>query len=241
MTCAEVGGFLSRGEAEVRKKAKQLKISYRQVRHYTHFIWRIGERRARGLAVGDGSELQRGTCSAAIGRHLPLRYNHPVCETVRITKPAVCHAERRIDVGNAVDAGVAGPVGDPECDRAAGIDARLSAPKLRRRSEALALRSGPPRNQYHVERTGTPLHCPLPQPRTAARAYRCMAGRAPAARAPQAARPPPRCRQVKGQIRVVACLTRGLPPSQSVRRAITLPPPGRPVPVLQARERLASA
>jgi hypothetical protein len=42
MTCAEVGGFLSRGEAEVRKKAKQLKISYRQVRHYTHYRIRRG-------------------------------------------------------------------------------------------------------------------------------------------------------------------------------------------------------
>jgi hypothetical protein len=42
MTCAEVAGFLSRGEAEVRKKAKQLKISYRQVRHYTHYRIRRG-------------------------------------------------------------------------------------------------------------------------------------------------------------------------------------------------------
>jgi hypothetical protein len=41
-TCAEVGGFLSRSEAAVRKKAKQLKISYRQVRHYTHYRIRRG-------------------------------------------------------------------------------------------------------------------------------------------------------------------------------------------------------
>jgi len=42
MTYAEVGGFLSRPEAAVRKKAKQLKISYRRVRHYTHYRLRRG-------------------------------------------------------------------------------------------------------------------------------------------------------------------------------------------------------
>ena len=42
MTCAEVGGFLSRSEAAVRKKAKQLKISYRRVRNYTHYRLRRG-------------------------------------------------------------------------------------------------------------------------------------------------------------------------------------------------------
>jgi hypothetical protein len=42
MTYVEVAGFLSRGQAEVRKKAKQLKISYRRVRHYTHYPIRRG-------------------------------------------------------------------------------------------------------------------------------------------------------------------------------------------------------
>ena len=42
MTCADVGGFLSRDETEVRKKAKQMKIPYRRLRHYTHYRLRRG-------------------------------------------------------------------------------------------------------------------------------------------------------------------------------------------------------
>jgi hypothetical protein len=37
MTYAEVAGFLSRGAAEVRKKAKQMKIPYGRSRHYCHY------------------------------------------------------------------------------------------------------------------------------------------------------------------------------------------------------------
>ena len=37
MTCAEVAGFLSRGEAEVRKKAKQMKIPYGRLPRYCHY------------------------------------------------------------------------------------------------------------------------------------------------------------------------------------------------------------
>jgi hypothetical protein len=37
MTYAEAAGFLSRDETEVRKKAKQMKIPYRRVRHYSHY------------------------------------------------------------------------------------------------------------------------------------------------------------------------------------------------------------
>jgi hypothetical protein len=33
MTCAEVAGFLSRSEAEVHKKAKQMKIPHARLRH----------------------------------------------------------------------------------------------------------------------------------------------------------------------------------------------------------------
>ena len=42
MTCAQVAGFLSRGEVEVRKKAKQIKIPYRGLRHYCHYRLRRG-------------------------------------------------------------------------------------------------------------------------------------------------------------------------------------------------------
>ena len=42
MTCAEVAGFLSRGEAEVRKKAKQMKIPPSGLRHYCHYRLRRG-------------------------------------------------------------------------------------------------------------------------------------------------------------------------------------------------------
>jgi hypothetical protein len=42
MAFTEVAGFLCRDEDEVRKKAKQLKISYRRVRHYTHYRIRRG-------------------------------------------------------------------------------------------------------------------------------------------------------------------------------------------------------
>jgi hypothetical protein len=42
MTCAEVAGFLSRGEADVRKKAKQMKIPYGRLRHYSHYRVRRG-------------------------------------------------------------------------------------------------------------------------------------------------------------------------------------------------------
>ena len=42
MTCAEVAGFLSRGEAEVRKKAKQLRIPYGRSPHYCHYRLRRG-------------------------------------------------------------------------------------------------------------------------------------------------------------------------------------------------------
>ena len=54
---------------------------------------------------------------------MPFSDDDAVGETVGIAKPTVRHAERRIDIGNAVDAGVAGQVGDLECDRASGIDA----------------------------------------------------------------------------------------------------------------------
>ena len=37
MTCAEVAGFLSRDEDEVRKKAKQMKISYGRLPRYYHY------------------------------------------------------------------------------------------------------------------------------------------------------------------------------------------------------------
>jgi len=37
MTCGDVAGFLSRGEDEVRNKAKQMKIRYGQVRDYCHY------------------------------------------------------------------------------------------------------------------------------------------------------------------------------------------------------------
>jgi len=36
MTCAEVAGFLSRSEVEVRNKAKKMKIPYGRLRHYSH-------------------------------------------------------------------------------------------------------------------------------------------------------------------------------------------------------------
>lgn len=42
MTCAEVAGFLSRGETEVRNKAKQMKIPYKRLRHYCHYRLRRG-------------------------------------------------------------------------------------------------------------------------------------------------------------------------------------------------------
>jgi hypothetical protein len=42
MTCAEVAGFLSRGETEVRKKAKQMRISYRRSQNYCHYRLRRG-------------------------------------------------------------------------------------------------------------------------------------------------------------------------------------------------------
>ena len=42
MTHAEVAGFLSRGEAEVRKKAKQMKIPDGRSRHYCHYRVRRG-------------------------------------------------------------------------------------------------------------------------------------------------------------------------------------------------------
>jgi hypothetical protein len=42
MTCAEAAGFLSRGETEVRKKAKQMKIPYGRLRHYSHYRVRQG-------------------------------------------------------------------------------------------------------------------------------------------------------------------------------------------------------
>ena len=37
MTYAEAAGFLSRDEDEVRKKAKQMKIFYGRLRHYSHY------------------------------------------------------------------------------------------------------------------------------------------------------------------------------------------------------------
>jgi hypothetical protein len=37
MTCAEVAGFLSRDEDEVRKKAKQMKISHGRLPRYCHY------------------------------------------------------------------------------------------------------------------------------------------------------------------------------------------------------------
>jgi hypothetical protein len=42
MTFVEVAGFLSKGEDEVRKKAKQLKIPYGRLRHYCHYRLRRG-------------------------------------------------------------------------------------------------------------------------------------------------------------------------------------------------------
>jgi hypothetical protein len=42
MTCGDVAGFLSRGEAEVRNKAKQMKINYRRLRLYCHYRVRRG-------------------------------------------------------------------------------------------------------------------------------------------------------------------------------------------------------
>jgi hypothetical protein len=42
MTYAEVAGFLSRGETEVRNKAKQMKIPYKRLRHYCHYRLRQG-------------------------------------------------------------------------------------------------------------------------------------------------------------------------------------------------------
>lgn len=37
MTCGDVAGFLSRGEEEVRNKAKQMKIPYGKLRDYCHY------------------------------------------------------------------------------------------------------------------------------------------------------------------------------------------------------------
>jgi hypothetical protein len=37
MTYGEAAGFLSRDEADVRKKAKQMKIPYGRLRHYSHY------------------------------------------------------------------------------------------------------------------------------------------------------------------------------------------------------------
>jgi hypothetical protein len=42
MTYAEVAGFLSRDETEVRNKAKQMKIPYKRSRHYCHYRLRRG-------------------------------------------------------------------------------------------------------------------------------------------------------------------------------------------------------
>jgi hypothetical protein len=42
MTYAEAGGFLSRDEDVVRKKAKQMKIPYGRLRHYSHYHVRRG-------------------------------------------------------------------------------------------------------------------------------------------------------------------------------------------------------
>jgi hypothetical protein len=42
MTYAEAAGFLSRDEDAVRKKAKQMKIPYRQLRQYSHYRVRRG-------------------------------------------------------------------------------------------------------------------------------------------------------------------------------------------------------
>jgi hypothetical protein len=42
MTCGDVAGFLSRGEAEVRTKAKQMKINYRRLGLYYHYRVRRG-------------------------------------------------------------------------------------------------------------------------------------------------------------------------------------------------------
>ena len=42
MTYAEAAGFLSRDETEVRKKAMQINISYRRLRHYSHYRLRRG-------------------------------------------------------------------------------------------------------------------------------------------------------------------------------------------------------
>ena len=87
------------------------------------FIGRVAERRSRGLAVGSGRELQHGTGGAAIGGDLPLSDDGAVDEAVGIAGPSIRHIERRIDIGNAVDAGVTGQVCDLEGDRASGVDA----------------------------------------------------------------------------------------------------------------------
>ena len=42
MTCGDVAGFLSRGEDEVRNKAKQMKMTYRRSRLYCHYHLRRG-------------------------------------------------------------------------------------------------------------------------------------------------------------------------------------------------------
>ena len=42
MTYAEAAGFLSRDEDAVRKKAKQMKIPYGRLRHYSHYRVRRG-------------------------------------------------------------------------------------------------------------------------------------------------------------------------------------------------------
>ena len=42
MDRAEAAGFLSRDEADVRKKAKQMKIPYGRLRHYSHYRVRRG-------------------------------------------------------------------------------------------------------------------------------------------------------------------------------------------------------
>ena len=42
MTYAEVAGFLSKGEAEVRNKARQMKIPYGRLGHYSHYRLRRG-------------------------------------------------------------------------------------------------------------------------------------------------------------------------------------------------------
>jgi hypothetical protein len=42
MTLAEAAGFLSRDEAEVRRKAKQMRIPYERLPHYCHYRLRRG-------------------------------------------------------------------------------------------------------------------------------------------------------------------------------------------------------